>query len=216
MATTERAIPEQRIVMHDVSWQTYQSLLADRGERPSPRMFYDQGSLELMSPSEDHEVYRRLLGRMIDDWTVENGIPTRSMGATTLKCEAGRHGAEADECFYVKNERQVRGRRRIDLNVDPPPDLAIEIDISSSSINKLEVYAALGVREVWLFNGEALTAYRLGAEGRYETIEESFNLPGFPVKDVGDWVARAQTTDETSWARSFRDWVRTRGEPGGV
>ena len=168
----------------------------------------------MMSPSEDHEVYRRLLGRMIDDWTVENGIAARSMGATTLKREASQHGVEADECFYVKNERVVRGRR-IDLKVDPPPDLAIEIDISSSSIDKLEVYAALGVREVWLFNGEALAAYQLRPDGRYQIIEESFNLPGFPVKDVADWIARAQTTDETSWDKSFRDWVRTRSEPGG-
>ncbi|HUY93533.1 MAG TPA: Uma2 family endonuclease [Pirellulales bacterium] len=209
MATAERAAPEQRIVMHGISWQTYQNLLDERGDRKVPQMCYNQGSLELMSPSEDHEVYRRLLGRMIDDWTVENDIPIRSMGATTLKRETEQHGAEADECFYVKNERLVRGRR-IDLNVDPPPDLAIEIDISSSSIAKLDVYAGLGVREIWLFNGEALTVYELRSDGRYQIIGESVNLPGFPIKDVADWIARAQTTDETSWARSFLAWIRQR------
>lgn len=216
MVTVERATPEQRIVMRGISWQTYEKLLQERGERAVPRMCYSQGSLEMMSPSREHELYRRLLGRMIDEWTVANEIEIASAGAMTLKQERRQKGAEADECFYIRNERAMRGRRKIDLNVDPPPDLAIEIDISSSSIDKLEVYAALGVRELWLFNGETLAAYELQADGRYQAIEESAVLPGFPVKDATDWVARAQTIDETTWARSFRAWVGTRSGPGGA
>jgi Uma2 family endonuclease len=212
MATAERAVAEQRIVMHGINWQTYQSLLADRGDCPVPRICYDRGELELMSPSNEHEQYRRLLSRMIDDWTVENRIPIRSAGSTTFKREARQKGVEPDECFYVRNERLVRGRRGLDLDVDPPPDLAIEIDISSSSINKLNIYAGLAVPEVWLFTGEALAIYELQSDGSYQAVEESTNLPGFPVKDVVDWIARAETTDETSWARAFQSWVRERGE----
>lgn len=212
MATAQRAIAEQRIVMHGISWDTYQRLLAERGDGPVPRICFDQGELELMSPSKEHGKYRRLLSRMIDHWTLENQIPIDSTGATTLKCEAGQHGAEADECFYIRNEHLVRGRRSLDIDVDPPPDLAIEIDISSSSIDKLSIYAGLALPEVWLFTGEALTVYELRSDGRYQAVEESINLPGFPVKDVVDWIARAETTDETSWALAFQNWIRQRGE----
>ncbi|HUY93534.1 MAG TPA: Uma2 family endonuclease [Pirellulales bacterium] len=215
MATAERPAPEQRIVMHGISWRTYEKLLEERGERTVPRMCYNQGSLEMMSPSKEHEKYRRLIGRLIDEWTVANGIEIASAGATTLKREVSQRGAEADECFYIRDERLMRGRRKIDLNVDPPPDLAFEIDISSSSIDKLVVYAALGVREVWLFNGETLTIYELQSDGRYHAIEKSVLLPGFPVKDVPEWISRASTTGETKWTGAFRDWVRTRSEPGG-
>lgn len=211
MATAERAVAEQRIVMHGISWQTYQSLLAERGDHAVPRICYDQGDLELMSPPKEHEKYRRLIGRMVDHWTLENQIPIDSAGSTTLKSEAGQHGAEPDECFYIRNERLVRGRRGLDLEVDPPPDLAIEIDISSSSIDKLNLYAGLVALEVWLFTGEALTVYELQPDGRYQAVEESVNLPGFPIKEVVDWIARAETTDETSWARAFQNWIRQRG-----
>jgi Uma2 family endonuclease len=211
MATAEQAVAEQRIVMHSISWQTYQSLLADRGDHAVPRMCYDQGDLELMSPSKEREKYRRLLGRMIDHWTLENEIPIDSAGSTTFKREARQKGVEPDECFYVRNEHLVRGRKELDLDVDPPPDLAIEIDISSSSIDKLNIYAGLAVLEVWLFTGEALTVYELRSDGRYQAVEESVNLPGFPVKDVVDWIARAETTDEASWARAFQNWIRQRG-----
>ena len=215
MATVERTVAEQRIVMHGISWQTYQRLLDERGERAVPRMCFNQGSLELMSPSKEHEKYRRLLSRMIDDWTVECQIPISSAGATTLKREVGQRGAEADECFYIQSERLMRGRHKIDLEVDPPPDLAIEIDISSSSIEKLDVYSGLAVPEIWLFTGESLTVFELQSDGRYQTVEDSVTLPGFPVKDVADWIARAETTDETTWARAFRNWIRERGESKG-
>src|SRR6185437_12890528 len=190
MAIVEQKRAEQRFVMHGVSWNTYELLLADLANRSSPRVTYDQGRLELMSPSDEHEQYRRLLGRMIDIWTLENRIPIRSFGATTFKREASQRGIEADECYYVRNEALVRGRRGLDLDADPPPDLAFEIDVSASSLGKLELYAALGVPEFWLFTGEMLTMYEFRSDA-YQTVDVSLNLPGFPAADVAHWIARA-------------------------
>jgi len=214
MAVVEQKRAEQRFVMHGVSWNTYELLLADLASHSWPRVTYDQGRLELTSPSDEHEQYRRLLGRMIDIWTLEKRIPIRSFGATTFKREASQRGIEADECYYVRNEALVRGRRGLDLDADPPPDLAFEIDVSASSLGKLELYAALGVPEVWLFTGEMLTMYEFRSDA-YQTVDVSLNLPGFPAADVAHWIARAAAEDETQWAASFQDWVRQRGGQGG-
>jgi Uma2 family endonuclease len=214
MVIAEQKRAERRFVMYGVSWNTYELLLADLANRSSPRVTYDQGRLELMSPSDEHEQYRRLLGRMIDIWTLENRIPIRSFGATTFKREASQRGIEADECYYVRNEALVRGRRGLDLDVDPPPDLAFEIDVSASLLGKLELYAALGVPEVWLFTGEMLTMYEFRSDA-YQTVEVSLNLPGFPAADIAHWIARAAAEDETEWAASFQDWVRQHGKQAG-
>jgi len=210
MATAERPGAEQRIVMHDISWQTYQRLLDERGERAVPRICYDQGSLELMSPSEEHESNKKLIGYLIFFWALENGIPLRSLGSTTFIRENQRRGFESDECYYIRNESLARGKTEIDLNADPPPDLVLEVEVSRKSLNKLKLFAGLGIPEVWRFDRTMLTVYKLDDKGHYEIVDDSVNLPGFPVKDVADWIARAQTTDETRWAHSFQNWIRQR------
>lgn len=210
MATVERLrSADQRIVMHGVSWRTYELLLADLAEHRTPRITFDQGWLELVSPSDEREECRRLIGRMIDIWTLEKRIPIRGLGSTTFKREASQRGVEADECYYIVNEPLVRGRRGIDLETDPPPDLSIEVDVSGSSLGKLELYAALRVPEVWRFGRQTLRVYRLSEDGKYQLAGESRNLPGFPTKRVADWVARAQELDETTWATSFQGWIRS-------
>ncbi|HEV7226018.1 MAG TPA: Uma2 family endonuclease [Pirellulales bacterium] len=215
MATAERTCAEQRIVMHGVSWRTYQSLLADRGERGSPRMSYDQGSLELMSPSDEHERYKKRLGYMIVFWALENGIPLASLGSTTFLRKEQRRGLEPDECYYIQHESLVRGKLGIDLSVDPPPDLVVEVDVSSKSLRKLRLYAGLQIPEVWRFDREALTVHELHADGLYAVRPDSVQLPGFPTSETGQWISRAETMDEMSWLRSFQDWARQRGEQTG-
>lgn len=227
MATAERRAPEQhlaaepgpageqRIIMHDVSWQTYQRLLADRGERPVPLICYDQGSLELMSPSDEHENHKKLIGYLIVFWAAEKGAPIRSLGSTTFISKKQRRGFEPDECYYIERESLMRGRKKIDLNVDPPPDLVVEVDVSRKSLNKLDLYAGLGIPEVWRFEGKALTVYGLDADGQYAVRLDSLQLPGFPIGDVAEWLQRAQATDESSWAQSFLAWIRQRDSRNG-
>ncbi len=209
MATAERTrASDQRVVMHGVSWKTYESLMADLADSRATRISYDRGRLELVSPSDEHEWRRCLIGRMIDLWTFERRIPIRSLGSTTWKREGRQRGVEADACYYIVNESAVRGRSGIDLESDPPPDLAIEVEVSDSSLGKLAIYADLGVPEVWRFGEQSLRIHRLDSNGEYKLAKESLNLPGFPTRDLADWIARAQTLDETSWAVSFQEWIR--------
>ncbi len=199
---------EHRIVLRDVAWSTFEALLAETDHRGT-RFTYDHGYLEIVSPSDLHEWLKRLLGRMVETMTVELDIPIRSGGSTTLKHQLKQRGLEPDECYYVTHEPMVRGRERLDPTIDPPPDLAIEVDISVSSIDKLVIYADLGVPEVWLCDGKSLKVYQLQPDGTYTQQSRSPAFPFLPLEEVQDFLARRDQTDETSLIRSFWTWVKT-------
>ena len=146
---------------------------------------------------------------MIETATEELGIPISSASSTTLKAEWKERGLEADESYYVANEPRVRGRDEIDLRVDPPPDLAIEVDISTSSLDQLSIYADLGVPEVWLCDGTTLKVYQLQPDGTYAQQARSPSFPFLPLEEIERFLARRDETDETTWIRSFRAWVKT-------
>jgi Uma2 family endonuclease len=164
--------------------------------------------LEIMSPSIEHEWYHRALGRMVETITEELGIPVLSAGSTTLKLQLKERGLEPDECFYLTHELQMRGKRELDLTVDPPPDLAIEVDISRSSINKLGIYADLGVPELWFYDGQSLVVRRL-QDGVYVDRDSSDAFPFLDLKEIERFMSRFEQMGETAWIRSFRDWVKT-------
>jgi Uma2 family endonuclease len=208
MATVEQREASNRFVLEGISWEAYEVLLRDRGDRPSPRMTYDRGRLEFMSPLDEHEEYKHLIGLLVVYWAVEKKIPQRGLASMTIRKEHLLRGLEPDECFYVRSEPVVRGKRKLDLSSDPPPDLAIEIDITRSSLDKLAIYAALRVSEVWLFDGESLRVHELTGTGTYVLREDSLNLPGFPIAAVAEWIDRAFDTDETTWAIRFQEWAR--------
>lgn len=198
---------ENRVVLSDISWATYEALLADANHRGS-RFAYDKGILEIMSPSSEHEWLSTLIGRMIETYTLELGIPIRSGGSTTLKSELKQLGLEPDECYYIANEPVVRGLDEIDSSINPPPDLAIEIDITSSSLDQLGIYAALGVPEVWICDGIHLKIYRLQPDNAYAMQDRSPTFPLLEPETVVEFLARRKLSDETSWIKSFRQWVR--------
>jgi Uma2 family endonuclease len=198
---------ENRVVLSDISWVTFEALLADANHRGS-RFVYDRGDLEIMSPSFEHERIKRLIGRLLETFSEQLGIPIQSAGSTTLKDELKQRGLEPDECYYIANEPAVRGLDEIDIGVNPPPDLAIEIDITSSSMDQLGIYAALGVPEVWMCDGKNLKIYQLQNNGAYAIQDRSPTFPSLPPETILDFLARRKSTDETSWIKSFRDWVR--------
>jgi Uma2 family endonuclease len=206
------AIPqaENRVLLSGISWATFESLLADT-QNHGTRFTYDRGCLEMMSPSREHERLKRLIGRMIEAATEELAIPMSSAGSTTLKAEWKDRGLEADESYYISNEPRVRGRDEIDLRVDPPPDLAVEVEITAASIDKLAVYAALGVPEVWWYDANKLRIYQLRPNGDYTEQVRSPTFPFLPIEDLERFLARRSETDETTWIRSFREWVKTLG-----
>ncbi|MHC5729749.1 MAG: Uma2 family endonuclease, partial [Nostoc sp.] len=154
-------LAEQRTVLQNVSWETFEALLRDTGEDRGSRFAYDCGVLEIMTPLFEHENPKSNFGNFIIALAEELGIEIRSAGSTTLKRKISKRGIEPDTCYYIQNELAIRGKETLDLENDPPPDLAIEIDITSSSVNKLGIYSALGVTELWRYDGQNLKFYQL-------------------------------------------------------
>jgi len=206
MAIAAVAPAEQRIVLRNVSWLTYERLLADLGDSSSPRLTYDRGTLELMGPSEDHEEANRALASLLDVIIEEMDIDARALGSTTFQREDLDRGFEPDSCFYIQNVARVKGRK-IDLTRDPPPDLVIEVDISTSSLDKLAIYAHLGVPEVWRFDGETLTIHALSAGG-YTKSRPSLAFPFLSAAQLTEFLKEAATQKRSRWLRSVREWLR--------
>jgi Uma2 family endonuclease len=208
MATiTERVIDPDLYVLHDVSWEFYEACLKELGDR-NIRLTYDRGTLEFMAPSEIHDRSKRLLGRLIEALTEELDIEIRSEGSTTWRKKRLRRGLEPDECYYVEHEPLVRGRHCIDPSVDPPPDLAIEVEVTRRMVDRLGVYAALGVREIWRHAGDRFRVFVLGEDGKYHEADRSPSFPFLPLEEVNVFLARCNEMGETAWVRSFRAWVR--------
>jgi Uma2 family endonuclease len=161
-----------------------------------------------MSPLIIHERYKKLFGYMVEAITDELDIPRVAAGATTFNAEILDRGLEPDECYYLANAARLRATDRIDLAIDPPPDLAIEVEITSSLLDKLGVYAALGVPEVWRFDGETLTVLLLGADGVYAPSPTSAAFPFLPMGEIVRRLQEYDPNNDTRWGRAFRAWVR--------
>ncbi|MBD2111271.1 MULTISPECIES: Uma2 family endonuclease [Cyanophyceae] len=199
--------PQRQVVLQGVSWATYQSLSRDLEAAPSKRLTYDQGALEIMVPLPPYESYKKLMGRMVEVTTEETETEIRSLGSTTWSREDLSKGLEPDQCYYIQHEQAVRGKDEIDLTVDPPPDLAIEIDHTSSFLDRIAIYAALGVPEVWRFDGATLTIFAL-INGRYCSQAASTVLPLLRQDTLLRFLQTSQTMGETSWVKAFRQWIR--------
>ncbi len=199
------------VTLQGITWQTYQSLVQELESQPAKRLTYDNGMLEIFMPLPPHETYKRLLGRLVEIVTEEMNLEIRSLSASTWSRKDLLKGVEADECYYIQNEAAVRGKMKIDLAVDPPPDLAIEIDISSPSLPRLPIYAALGVPEVWQFDGESVRLLKLVAE-EYVAQNQSQALPMVTAGVVQEFLAQAQEIGETIWAKAVRQWAKGRSD----
>lgn len=210
MATVGQVVlrGERRVVLSGISWELYEQL-RENADNWHVRMAYDQGTLELMSPSPDHETIKKLIGQLIEAFTEEMRIPRRSLGSTTWKRGDRTKGVEADECYYILNHHRVRGKREFDLTVDPPPDLAVETEVSRTAVARLRIYAGLAVPEIWRWRKKGLTAYSLSG-GKYVAREFSLNLPMLRVKDLEAFLDLDLADDESAWIRNFRVWVRQR------
>lgn len=223
MATVEKLkLPgEQRIVLSGIPWDVY-AQLRENEENWHVRMTYDSGRLELMSPSSDHERVKKLIAQLIEAFTEEMGIGLCSLGSTTWNRRAADKGLEADECYYILNRHRLPTDRELDLALDPPPDLAVETEVSRSVVSRLRIYSSLGVPEIWRWRKKTgLTAYSLAENGKYVEREFSLNLPMLRVKELEPFLPLHLGVDETAWRRRFRVWVQEQflhekpGNPGG-
>jgi Uma2 family endonuclease len=201
-----RPPPGGSTVIENASWELYERVLADMDER-NVRITYDGGRMALLSPLPIHERVKKLVARLIEFATLELDIPVCCLGSTTWKRKDLAKALEADECYYIQNEPSVRGRTDIDLKRDPPPDLAVEIDITHVSINRPSVYGALGVGELWRYDGARFNFVRRTKSGSYEPIASSAALP-FMTPQIVDRFIGLVLADENAGLRAFRDWLR--------
>jgi Uma2 family endonuclease len=159
MTATLLTPPDEMIHLSGISWQTYERLLEELSDRRL-RLTYNRGNLEIMAPSLEHEIGKKVMGRFVETLAEETDLQIYPLGSTTFK-RPELSGAEPDECFYIRRIGAVRGKKRLDLTEDPAPDLVVEIDVTSSSNNRLQVYADLGVAEVWIYDGVSLGVKQL-------------------------------------------------------
>ena len=211
--TTTITQAANRFLLKNISWQTYEALLKDLESQRGIRLTYDRGLLEIMTPLAPHERNSRLIGRLVEALTEELNIEICSLGSLTCKREDLARGLEPDECYYIQNEPVIRSLEQIDLNQDPPPDLAIEIDITSSSINRLALYASLGVPEVWRYDGSRLIIYQLEG-GEYKVCDRSSTFPLITSSEIIRFLELRKSNGETALIRLFREWVRNQVQQG--
>lgn len=198
----------QRFLIHNVPWSGYEAMLAILGDRPI-RVTYDRGDLELMSPSIAHEESGRLLGLFVQALAEELGFPCLGLKSATWRRRLEERGLEADESFYLANaERIVALGKKVDLNVNPPPDLCIEVEITRSALERMPIYEALGVPEVWRYDGETLRVAALGPDGTYSYGDQSPSMPFLPIAEVVRLVALAEGMEHARWGRMIRSWIR--------
>ncbi len=208
------AAPTDKVILYDVWWETYEQLLANFDERSSPHFAYDEGALEIMILSARHEEPNHTIAVLVEVLAEEFGVNVRGLGSTTFKRPDLKKGFEPDSCFYVQNEKRVRGKKEIDLKIDPPPDLTIEIDITSPSLNKFPIYAAIGIPEIWRYKGGHVVFHKLVGETYTET-DESMALPRVTSQIVTQFLAESQTLERLEWLRRVRAWARSVISDGG-
>ncbi len=204
-----QGVLEIRAVLHGISPEQYGEFLEALGDY-SLRHSYDGWDLEMMSPRHDHEWLKKLIGRMVEMMTFDRGIVIQSVGSTTLRAPGYQRGVEPDECYYVAHEPAVRGKDSYEPGLDPPPDLAIEVDVTSSSEPRLPLFAQLGVPEVWRHDGSALRFYALGTDGEYSEQGSSVAFPFLAPQDITIFLDQRKSIDEHSLLRAFLDHVRTK------
>jgi Uma2 family endonuclease len=200
----------QPFVFWTADWNLYDRMLSAVNDR-HVRITYDRGRLELMAPSLNHEWWSRRLDSLIRALAEELGMDFLGGGMTTFRREDLDRGLEPDQCYFIASPERVRGRQKIDLSIDPPPDLALEIDISTSSLDRMGIYAALGVQEVWRCDGVTFEVRQLSATpgGRdYVVAPRSTWFPLLPADQVMQFLIETQGELDIAFGRMARAWVR--------
>lgn len=206
-------VREQRVVLNYISWATYEGLLADNIDARSPRFTYDQGVLEIVTLSSKHEEFAGIMAAIAELVAEERGVEFKNLGSTTFRRQELERGLEPDSCFYLQNVERIRDKEEIDLLIDPPPDLVIEVEITSPAVNKLPIYASFGVPEVWLTDGQGVRILLLAA-GEYERRVRSQVLPPLTEPVLSEFLTQSKTLTTLAWRRMVRDWARERSPQG--
>jgi Uma2 family endonuclease len=200
--------PGQRVLIGGVTWSELKTFLDDNGSNRC-RVAYDRGTLEIMSPTLDHEKLKWLLARFVEILAEARGLAFEDAGSTTLLREGAERAIEADECFYIGSSAgAIRGRTCLDLERDPPPDLGIEIDITGSSLSKCSIYRSVGIGEVWRARERTLEFLRPRDDGGYDALVESRLFPGLRPEDLQRFLDRRHSQGSNEIVRAVRQWVK--------
>ena len=204
---------EERVTLNNISWDFYQSMRREIGDA-HVRLTFDQGRLEIMSPSGFHEAIKTIIGRLIEAYADESGIVVEGLGSTTFSRDDLQKGLEPDECYYIAHATEIIGKQELDLAVDPPPDLAIEVDISPPGVARQPIYASLGVPEVWRYDGRRLICLHRHTEEaigpRYIPADKSISFPQLSLVDLGRFVEIARSRGQSAAMHEFRAWLRSK------
>ena len=204
----ETIIAEKRNTFYHVSWRSYEQILDALGDNRASHITYYKGTMEIMTPLEEHESASDRIGIFIHILTEELNLNLKSLGSTTLKRPDLETGGEPDKCYYIQNEPAVRGKK-VDLAVAPPPDLVIEVDITHTDINKKKLYQDMKVPEFWRYNGKILIIYHLN-QSQYQEAETSATFPWLAKSMIYEFLAQCNTQGETQAKRSLRTWLKAK------
>jgi Uma2 family endonuclease len=198
--------PGHRIILHNISWQEFEEILTELGENRASRLAYYQGNLEIKMPLPKHEVAKVIIGDLVKIILEELEIDCECFGSTTFKRQDMNSGIEPDDSFYIKNHVQMIGKEKIDLNIDPPPDLVIEIDVTSKT--QLDAYLALAVPEVWRYENDKLQI-NIWQDGKYIESKVSPNFPNLPIAEIiPQFVEESRILGRSPTLRKFRQWIK--------
>ena len=194
-------------MLENVSWQEFENLLVELGNTRAARVAYDRGLLEIIVPLPEHEYHKEVIGVLVQDLAEVLEIDYETLGSTTWKRQDLLAGVEPDNCFYFQNERLIRGKLDFDLRRDPPPDLVLEIDVISKSLNRFLIYARLGVPEIWRYDNGQIEFYQL-QDGTYVKTNASLAFPQFPVQQILPFIAEHRAMGRRKMRLAFREWVK--------
>ncbi|MBD2523207.1 Uma2 family endonuclease [Nostoc sp. FACHB-133] len=200
-----------RVMLYDISWEQFENLLKDLGEHRAARLAYDRSTLEIITPLPEHEYYKEVISIAVQDIAEESAIDYDSYSSTTWKRESRMAGVESDNCFYFQNEAAIRGRLDLDLKQDPPPDLALEIDVTSKSLNRFPIYARLGVPELWCYDSGELKIYLL-QNGEYVESVNSLVFPTLAIRYLPELIEKNRANGRRAIRQAVREWVRKGGK----
>ncbi|HXG93504.1 MAG TPA: Uma2 family endonuclease [Blastocatellia bacterium] len=201
-------LPEGAMLRLDnISWDEYEQLLGELGNQPSLRVTYDNGRVEIISPTYEHEKYKDFVHDLVRLLSLEIGVKLETRGSATHKRKRDQRGAEPDRCFYVQNVSAIIDKHRIDLNIDPPPDVVVEIDITSKSLDMLPIYASFSVPEIWRYDGKQARIYHLLNQS-YVEADASLSFPILTAQTLTGFLEQSKTKGQSDALLAFREWVR--------
>lgn len=199
--------PNSNLILHKQTWENYEKLLAAVGEAGGLRISFDSGTLQIRTLSTEHENYAQIITRIVDRLSVIQNIEILFFGSATIKKSRFAKGIEPDACFYVQSVEKIGGKIRLDFSVDPPPDIALEIDLYHDSLDKFPIYAALGINEIWRYSNGKFEIYKLTGD-KYEPVEKSVSLPVLSAKKLGALLNRSREERQTKILKDFEKWLQ--------